>query len=128
MGGTRANLSISVFDPWESGVLHPQQLLTSKSPLQAVELPTPEVGANDLLLAVEACGFQYRLLWGERTVRSVMNLTRQDGIDFLALAPRIPIQTETQVFPLSKANEALNRLREGRIRGAAVLVPDSTLT
>ncbi len=68
--------------------------------------------------------FPYRLLWGERMVRSVANLTRQDGIDFLALAPRIPIHTETEIFPLSAANDALNRLRTGRIRGAAVLIPD----
>lgn len=70
--------------------------------------------------------FPYRLLWGERTLRSVANLTRQDGIDFLQLAPRIPIRCETEVFPLSQANDVLRRLREGRIRGAAVLVPDST--
>lgn len=72
--------------------------------------------------------FPYRLLWGERQVRSVANLTRQDGIDFLDLAPRIPIRTETEVFPLSAANEALTRLRAGQIRGAAVLVPDSRIT
>jgi propanol-preferring alcohol dehydrogenase len=71
--------------------------------------------------------FPYRLLWGERTVRSVANLTRQDGVDFLKLAPTVPIQTETQVFPLSAANDALDRLRSGRIQGAAVLVPDSIL-
>lgn len=71
--------------------------------------------------------FPYRLLWGERTVRSVANLTRQDGVDFLKLAPTVPIQTETQVFPLSAANGALDRLRSGRIQGAAVLVPDSIL-
>jgi propanol-preferring alcohol dehydrogenase len=57
-------------------------------------------------------------------LRSVANLTRQDGLDFLDLAPRIPIHTETEVLPLSGANEALNRLRDGRLRGAAVLVPD----
>lgn len=69
--------------------------------------------------------FPYRYLWGERMLRSVANLTRQDGLDFLALAPRIPIQTETEIFPLSAANDALNRLRAGQIQGAAVLVPDS---
>lgn len=69
--------------------------------------------------------FPYRLLWGERVLRSVANLTRQDGVEFLALAPRIPIRTEIEVFPLSAANDALNRLRAGGIRGAAVLVPDS---
>jgi propanol-preferring alcohol dehydrogenase len=55
-------------------------------------------------------------------IRSVANLTRQDGDDFLALAPEIPIRTEVEVFPLEKANEALNRLRSGNIQGAAVLV------
>ncbi|WP_338268797.1 zinc-dependent alcohol dehydrogenase family protein [Corallococcus caeni] len=65
--------------------------------------------------------FPYALLWEERVVRSVANLTRQDAMDFLALAPRVPVRTEVQVFPLSLANEALQALREGRVRGAAVL-------
>jgi len=66
--------------------------------------------------------FRYSLLWGERTVRSVANLTRRDGEEFLALAPKIPIHTKVQTFKLSEANEALRRLRAGRIQGAAVLV------
>jgi propanol-preferring alcohol dehydrogenase len=66
--------------------------------------------------------FPYELLWGERQVRSVANLTRADGEEFLALAPRIPVRTEVETFPLAAANEALDRLRAGRIRGAAVLV------
>lgn len=66
--------------------------------------------------------FPYRLLWEERVVRSVANLTRQDGEEFLALAPQIPIQTQVEAFPLTAANEALKALRSGRIRGAAVLV------
>ncbi|MGH3113134.1 MAG: alcohol dehydrogenase, partial [Gaiellaceae bacterium] len=65
--------------------------------------------------------FPYALLWGERTVRSVANLTRRDGEEFLVLAPRIPVRAEVEAFPLAEANEALARLREGRIRGAAVL-------
>jgi propanol-preferring alcohol dehydrogenase len=69
--------------------------------------------------------FPYRLLWGERTVRSVANLTRRDGEAFLTLAPQVPVHTEVQTFPLDQANEALRRLREGHIRGAAVLVPDA---
>ena len=68
-------------------------------------------------------GFPYRLLWEERVVRSVANLTRRDGEEFLALAPQVPVRTSTVPFPLSDANEALARLREGRIEGAAVLVP-----
>lgn len=66
--------------------------------------------------------FPYEILWGERVVRSVANLTRQDGSEFLALAPRIPVRTEVEPFALEQANEALDRLRAGHIRGAAVLV------
>jgi alcohol dehydrogenase, propanol-preferring len=66
----------------------------------------------------------YRLLWGERSVHSVANLTRRDAIDFLALAARMPIRTHIESFPLSQANAALQRLREGRLTGAAVLIPD----
>jgi len=65
--------------------------------------------------------FPYELLWGERVLRSVANLTRADGEEFLALAPRVPVRTEVEVFPLEQANEALQRLRVGKIRGAAVL-------
>ncbi len=67
--------------------------------------------------------FPYDRLWGERVVRSVANLTRKDGEEFLALAPEVPVVTETEAFPLDQANEALARLREGKLRGAAVLVP-----
>ena len=65
--------------------------------------------------------FAYELLWGERSVRSVANLTRQDGEEFLELAPRVPVRSHVEAFPLTEANEALDRLRAGRIRGAAVL-------
>src|ERR671913_2090181 len=68
--------------------------------------------------------FPYEILWGERSVRSVANLTRQDGLDFLALAPEIPVRTETVPFPLEGANEALEALRDGKVRGAAVLFVD----
>jgi propanol-preferring alcohol dehydrogenase len=71
----------------------------------------------------EIPAFPYDLLWGERTVRSVANLTRRDGEEFLALAPRVPVTTTTEVLKLDQANEALARLREGRVTGAAVLVP-----
>jgi propanol-preferring alcohol dehydrogenase len=66
--------------------------------------------------------FPYRLLWGERTVRSVANLTRRDGEEFLALAPRVPVRTTVEPFPLAEANTALSNLRSGRVRGAAVLM------
>ncbi|NLJ29812.1 zinc-dependent alcohol dehydrogenase family protein [Desulforhabdus amnigena] len=65
--------------------------------------------------------FPYRLLWEERSIRSVANLTRRDGEELLAIAPKVPVRTEVQTFPLVQANEALDRLRSGRIEGAAVL-------
>jgi alcohol dehydrogenase, propanol-preferring len=65
--------------------------------------------------------FPYSLLWQERVVRSVANLTRQDAIDFLALAPKVPIRTHVQTYPLAEANRALDDLRSGRVTGAAVL-------
>lgn len=66
--------------------------------------------------------FPYRILWEERVVRSVANLTRQDGEEFLNLAPKIPIITEPNLYPLEKANEALNDLKHGRFSGSAVLL------
>ena len=66
--------------------------------------------------------FPYELLWGERAVRSVANLTRKDGEEFLSLAPEVPVRTEAVPFPLEKANEALDFLRGGKLHGAAVLV------
>ena len=69
--------------------------------------------------------FPYEILWGERVVRSVANLTRRDGEEFLALAPRIPVRTDVEPMPLDKANEAVQRLRAGQVHGAAVLTMDS---
>jgi propanol-preferring alcohol dehydrogenase len=65
--------------------------------------------------------FSYDLLWGERTIRSVANLTRRDGEEFVELAPKVPVRTETREFELGEANEALQHLRVGELRGAAVL-------
>jgi alcohol dehydrogenase, propanol-preferring len=65
--------------------------------------------------------FPYKLLWEERLVRSVANLTREDGAQFLQLVPRVPVRPEVTVFPLEQANQALEALRAGRFRGAAVL-------
>lgn len=105
-------------------------------PLEAAIIFAPVGGLVPLALEATAPGgtvvcagihmsdipsFPYRILWGERTLRSVANLTREDGEAFLALAPQVPVRTEVEVFPLAQANEALTRLREGRIRGAAVL-------
>jgi propanol-preferring alcohol dehydrogenase len=69
----------------------------------------------------EIPAFPYRLLWEERVLRSVANLTRRDAEEFLAIAPRVPVRTDVTVFPLEAANEALAALREGRIHGSAVL-------
>jgi propanol-preferring alcohol dehydrogenase len=70
----------------------------------------------------EIPAFPYAILWGERVIRSVANLTRRDGEEFLALAPRIPVHTTVETYPLDEANKALGRLRAGELRGAAVLV------
>jgi propanol-preferring alcohol dehydrogenase len=67
--------------------------------------------------------FPYADLWGERSIRSVANLTRADGQDFLALAPRVPVVTTVRPYPLERANDALEDLRGGRLEGAAVLIP-----
>jgi alcohol dehydrogenase, propanol-preferring len=66
--------------------------------------------------------FPYSILWGERSLKSVANLTRKDGEEFLALAPKVPVQTEVHPYPLDQANEALEDLRAGRFSGAAVIV------
>ncbi|MEK0082411.1 zinc-dependent alcohol dehydrogenase family protein [Benzoatithermus flavus] len=107
-------------------------------PLDAAILFAPVGGLVPAALAavrkggVVVCGgihmsdipsFPYRLLWEERVVRSVANLTRQDAIEFLALAGEVPIRIEVTPYPLAAANEALADLREGRLQGAAVLVP-----
>jgi propanol-preferring alcohol dehydrogenase len=69
--------------------------------------------------------FPYSLLWEERSVCSLANLTRRDGEEFLAIAPEVPVRTEVSLYPLDAANEALTRLRSGKIKGAAVLLPHS---
>jgi alcohol dehydrogenase, propanol-preferring len=69
--------------------------------------------------------FPYDLLWGERVLRSVANLTREDGERFLELAPRVPVRTEVETHPLESAGEALERVRSGALRGAAVVVPEA---
>jgi propanol-preferring alcohol dehydrogenase len=70
--------------------------------------------------------FPYSILWEERSVCSVANLTRRDGAEFMELAPKVPVRTEVETFPLEQANEALSRLRAGKIHGAAVLVMQSS--
>jgi propanol-preferring alcohol dehydrogenase len=68
--------------------------------------------------------FPYELLWGERVVRSVANLTRADGEAFLRVAAEVPLRVATETLRLAQADEGLARLRAGRVRGAAVLLPD----
>ncbi len=70
--------------------------------------------------------FAYDLLWREKRIVSVANLTRKDGEAFLALAPTIPVRTEVETMPLARANEALDRLRAGRLTGALVLIPEES--
>jgi propanol-preferring alcohol dehydrogenase len=67
--------------------------------------------------------FPYNILWGERILRSVANLTRNDGEEFLKIAPKVPVKNAIQVYPLEGANEALQDLKNGRVQGAAVLKP-----
>ena len=67
--------------------------------------------------------FPYRLLWEERVIRSVANLTRRDGEELLSIAQDVPVKAEVEPFPLAQANEALANLREGKLQGAAVLFP-----
>jgi alcohol dehydrogenase, propanol-preferring len=67
--------------------------------------------------------FPYADLWGERVVRSVANLTRADGVEFLALAAQVPVRTTVATYPLERAGEALQDLRAGRVLGSAVVVP-----
>ena len=69
--------------------------------------------------------FPYEILWEERSICSVANLTRRDGEEFLALAPKVPVRTKVQTFPLEEANVALNHLRSGKVQGAAVLVMEA---
>jgi len=75
----------------------------------------------------EIPAFSYDLLWGERTLQSVANLTRKDGEDFMELAPKVPVHTAVETFSLPDANEALMRLRNGQIKGTAVLVMDDQI-
>ena len=71
--------------------------------------------------------FRYDLLWGERTLCSVANLTRKDAEDFMNIAPNVPVRTFFETFPLSDANTALDRFRKGQVRGSAVLTTPEAL-
>ena len=90
------------------------------------DLPNPKLPGG-----IVVCGgihmsdipqFPYELLWGERSVCSVANLTRTDAEEFMRIAPKVPVRTFFEMFPLAEANEAVNRFRAGRVRGSAVLM------
>ena len=107
-------------------VLDAAILFAPVGPLVPVALRAIDKGGRVICAGIHMSdipSFSYNLLWGERSIMSVANLTRRDGDEFLALAPKVPVHTEVEVLPLVQANEALARLREGRLRGAAVLVP-----
>lgn len=86
-------------------------------PLRRVEKGGAVICAGIHMSEIPA--FPYDVLWGERSIRSVANLTRKDGLEFLDLAPRIPVRTEIHRFALEGANEALEQLRRGKFQGAA---------
>ena len=115
----------------DSGTLPPEQLdaaIIFAPAGELVPLALKAVGKGGTVVCggihmTDIPAFPYELLWEERSICSVANLARRDGEEFLALAPRIPVRTTVQTYPLIEANEALNRLRAGQVRGAAVLVP-----
>jgi propanol-preferring alcohol dehydrogenase len=93
-------------------------------PLMTTALRVSAKGARVISAGIHMSdipSFPYEILWGERALGSVANLTRRDGEEFLDIAPRVPVRTEVEVFPLTAADEALDSIRTGRLRGAAVL-------
>jgi propanol-preferring alcohol dehydrogenase len=95
-------------------------------PLVPLALAALEKGGTLVLGGIhmtEIPAMPYGLLWGERVVRSVANLTRRDAIEFLEIAPQVPIRPHVTTFDLEDANVAIDRLRTGKITGAAVLIP-----
>jgi propanol-preferring alcohol dehydrogenase len=95
-------------------------------PLVPAALRTVERGGTVVCAGIHMSpipSFPYDILWGERVVRSVANLTRRDGEEFLKLAPKVPVRTRPLPYPLEQANQALDDLRAGRLQGAAVLTP-----
>ncbi len=104
-------------------------IFASVGPLVPLALKALEKGGTLVLGGIymsEIPAFSYDLLWEERIVRSVANLTRQDAVEFLKLAPRIPIRPHVTTYPLDEANEAIALLRKGSLVGAAVLVPSTS--
>jgi propanol-preferring alcohol dehydrogenase len=114
-----------------STALPPEQLdgaivFAAAGPLMPAALRASAKGARVISAGIhmsEIPAFPYEILWEERSLGSVANLTRRDGEEFMALAPAVPVRTEVTTYPLERANAALEDLRQGRFRGAAVLVP-----
>ena len=121
-----------VSDPGEAGLPEPLDAAIIFAPageLVPVALRAVAPGGTVVCAGIHMSdipSFPYEILWGERTLRSVANLTRRDGEEFMALAPQVPVRTEVAEYPLERANHALDDLRGGRVRGAAVLVVDRT--
>jgi propanol-preferring alcohol dehydrogenase len=102
------------------------RLRAPRTPLVLDEIADPEPGEAEVQIRVGACAVcrtDLHVVEGERVIRSVANLTRRDGEESLALAPRVPVTTRTTGYPLARANEALDDLRAGRVEGAAVVLP-----
>ena len=132
-GNDRANnFALSVGAVWAGGS---DELPPEKLDAAIIFAPAGELVPQALKAVVKGgvvvCGgihmsdipsFPYSILWEERSICSVANLTRRDGEEVMALAPQVPVRTEVETFPMEEANEALNRLREGKINGAAVLL------
>jgi propanol-preferring alcohol dehydrogenase len=108
-------------EPLDAAILFAPNGRLVPTALRAV-LPGGSVVCGGIHMS-EIPAFSYDLLWGERVLRSVANLTRRDGEDFLALAPQVPVRTHITRYPLAFANEALDDLRQGRFTGAAVVTP-----
>ena len=101
-------------------------IFASAGPLVPLALKSVRKGGKVVCAAIhmsEIPSFDYRILWEERELASVANLTRRDGLEFLEVARQVPIDMRTTVYPLNRANEALADLRAGRFNGAAVLIP-----
>lgn len=90
---------------------------------KACERAAPRPGPDQILLKVRACGICRTHLWGERSIKSITNLTRRNGEEFLRIAPRVPVLTHVAAFDLAQANVALERFKNSRIQGTAVLTP-----
>src|SRR5438309_144716 len=111
-------------EPLGAAIIFARAGLLGPAALRAVEKGGTVVCAGIHMSDIPT--FPYDILWGERVVRSVANLTRRDGEKFLRLAPAVPVRTTAEPFALDRANDALERLRTGRMRGAAVLLPHAT--